>query len=146
MDFSLLRSSIHGIFQATVLEWVAISFSRGSSQPRDQTKDDVICTSKVIDISPGNLDSPCKSSSPAFHMMYSAYKLNEQGDNIHPWRTPFPIWKHSIVSCLVLTVTSWPAYRFLRRQVKCSGIPISSRIFPFVVIHTQFLASSVKQK
>ena len=81
MDFSLLRSSIHGIFQATVLEWVAISFSRGSSQPRDQTKDDVICTSKVIDISPGNLDSPCKSSSPAFHMMYSAYKLNKHSDN-----------------------------------------------------------------
>ena len=25
-------------------------------------------------------------------MMYSAYKLNKQGDNIQPWRTPFPIW------------------------------------------------------
>ena len=32
------------------------------------------------------------SSSPAFLMMYSAYKLNKQGDNIQPWRTPFPIW------------------------------------------------------
>ena len=31
---------------------------------------------------------------------------------------------------------SWPAYRFLRRQVKWSGIPISLRIFQFVVIHT----------
>ena len=31
-------SSIHGILQARVLEWVAISFSRGSSQPRDQTQ------------------------------------------------------------------------------------------------------------
>ena len=31
MDYSLLGSSIHGIFQARVLEWVAISFSRGSS-------------------------------------------------------------------------------------------------------------------
>ena len=31
-------SSVHGIFQARVLEWVAISFSRGSSQPRDQTQ------------------------------------------------------------------------------------------------------------
>ena len=30
-------SSVHGIFQARVLEWVAISFSRGSSQPRDRT-------------------------------------------------------------------------------------------------------------
>ena len=37
MDCSLPRSSICGIFQARVLEWVAISFSRGSSQPRDRT-------------------------------------------------------------------------------------------------------------
>ena len=38
MDYSLPGSSVHGIFQARVLEWVAISFSRGSSQPRDQTQ------------------------------------------------------------------------------------------------------------
>ena len=38
MDCYLLGSSIHGIFQARVLEWVAISFSRGSSQPRDLTQ------------------------------------------------------------------------------------------------------------
>ena len=37
MDCSLPGSSIHGIFQAGVLEWVAISFSRGSSQPRAGT-------------------------------------------------------------------------------------------------------------
>ena len=35
MDCSLPGSSIHGIFQARVLEWVAISFSSGSPQPRD---------------------------------------------------------------------------------------------------------------
>ena len=35
MDCSLPGSSVHGIFQAKVLEWVAISFSRGSSQPRE---------------------------------------------------------------------------------------------------------------
>ena len=38
MDCSLPGSSVHGIFQARVLEWVAISFSRGSSSPRDQTQ------------------------------------------------------------------------------------------------------------
>ena len=38
MNHSLPRSSIHGIFQARVLEWVDISFSRGSSWPRDQTQ------------------------------------------------------------------------------------------------------------
>ena len=37
MDCSLPGSSVHGIFQAIVLEWIAISFSRGSSQPRDWT-------------------------------------------------------------------------------------------------------------
>ena len=37
MDCSLPGSSVHGILQARILEWVAISFSRGSSQPRDQT-------------------------------------------------------------------------------------------------------------
>ena len=37
MDCSLPGSSIHGIFQAKILKWVAISFSRGSSQPRDWT-------------------------------------------------------------------------------------------------------------
>ena len=67
----------------------------------------------------------CVSSSPAFHMMYSAYKLNKQGENIQPWRTPFPIWNQSIVPCLVITVASWPTYRFLKRQVSCSSIPIS---------------------
>ena len=38
MDCNLPGSSVHGIFQARVLEWVAISFSRGSSRPRDQTQ------------------------------------------------------------------------------------------------------------
>ena len=44
------------------------------------------------------------SSSPAFCMIYSAYKLNKQGDNIQPWCTPFLIWSQSVVPCPVLTV------------------------------------------
>ena len=38
MDCSLPGSPIHGIFQVRVLEWVAISLSKGSSQPRDWTQ------------------------------------------------------------------------------------------------------------
>ena len=38
MDCSPPGSSIHGILQARILDWVAISFSRGSSQPRDRTQ------------------------------------------------------------------------------------------------------------
>ena len=37
MDCSLPGSSVHGILQARIREWVAVPFSRGSSQPRDQT-------------------------------------------------------------------------------------------------------------
>ena len=47
----------------------------------------------------------CQLPSP----MYSAYKLNKQGDNIQPWHTPFPIWNQSVVPCPILTVASWPA-------------------------------------
>ena len=38
MDCSLSGSSVHGIFQARVLEWIAISFFRGSSWPRNRTQ------------------------------------------------------------------------------------------------------------
>ena len=86
---------------------------------------------------PAILIPACASSSPAFLMMYSAYKLNKQDDNIQPQRTPFLIWNQSVVPCPVLTVASWPAYRLLRRQLRWSGTPIFLRIFPqFVVIYT----------
>ena len=48
MDFSLPDSSVHGIFQGRIQEWVAISHSRGSSQPRDWT-----CISSVSCIASG---------------------------------------------------------------------------------------------
>ena len=42
VDCSLPGSSVHGILQTRILEWVAIPFSRGSSWPRDQ-----ICISHI---------------------------------------------------------------------------------------------------
>ena len=79
----------------------------------------------------------CAYCSPAFLMMYSAYKLNKQGNNIQPWHTSFPIWNQSVVSRPVLTYASWPAYRFLKRQVGWSGIPIFSRTFYSLLWSTQ---------
>ena len=73
---------------------------------------------------PAILIPACVSSSPVFLMMHSAYKLNKQGDNIQPWRTPFPIWNQSVVPCPVLTVASWPACRFLKRQVRWSVLGV----------------------
>ena len=84
---------------------------------------------------PAILIPACVSSSLAFLIMYSAYKSNKQGDNIQPWCTPFQIWNQSVVPCPVLIVASRPAYRFLRRQIRWSGISISWRILQFIVIH-----------
>ena len=83
---------------------------------------------------PDILIPACVSFSLAFLMRYSSYKLNKQGNNLQPWHTPFPILNLSIVPCLVLTVASWPFYRFLRSQVRCFGILIYWRIFLFSVI------------
>jgi len=74
----------------------------------------------------------CASSSPAFLMMYSAYRLNKQGDNTQSWHTPFPIYNQSVVPCPVLTVPSRPANIFLRRQVRLSGVPTSLEEFSTV--------------
>ena len=49
---------------------------------------------------------------------------------------PFTIFNQSIVPCPVLTVASWNAYRFLKRQVSWSGIQNSQNFPQFVVVHT----------
>ena len=57
MDRSLPGSSVHGIFQARILEWVAISFSRGSSRPRDRIH--VFCIAeRLLSESEGNFIYP----------------------------------------------------------------------------------------
>ena len=94
-----------------------------------------LIVNEVIVISAGNLNSSLYSSNPGFHMMYSACKLNKQGFNIQLYCTPFLILNQSVVPCKVLTVASCPAYRLLRKQVRWFGIPISLRLFQFVVIH-----------
>ena len=62
-----------------------------------------ICMSEVLIFLPAILIPACGSSSSVFLMMYSAYKLNKQGDYIQPWCTPFPIWNQSVL-CPVLTL------------------------------------------
>ena len=85
---------------------------------------------------PAILIPACTSSRLAFCMMYSAYTLNKQGDNIQPWPTPFSIWNQSVVPWPVLTVAFWLAHRILRRQVSGLGSHLLKNFPQFVVIHT----------
>ena len=76
----------------------------------------------------------CPTSSPACHTMNSAYKLNKQV-TIYILDVLLSLFGISCCS-MCSSVSSCPAYGFHRRQVRWSGIPISLRIFLFLVIHT----------
>ena len=85
---------------------------------------------------PAILLPPCDSSSLAFHMIYSSYVLNKQGDNIEPWHTPFPILNQFIFPCPVLTTASCR----IKFSQEAGQVVWYSHLFKnvpqFVVIHT----------
>ena len=64
MNCSSPGSSVHGILQARILEWVAIPFSRGSSQPRDQTRVSCIAGRFFTAEPPGKKTPPRISQGP----------------------------------------------------------------------------------
>ena len=72
---------------------------------------------------------PAFNSSSQHFARCTLHMLNKQGDSVQPGHSPFPILNQSIVSFPGLIVASWPTYKFLSRQVRWSGIPISFRIF-----------------
>ena len=122
---------------ATILVFWRLSFKSVFSSSLSAIRVTPAAYLRLLVFLPAILIPACASSSPVFHMMCSTYKLKNQGDNIQPFHTPFPILNQSIVLCPVLTVASWPASRFLKRHVRRSGIPNSFKNFPqFVVIFT----------
>ena len=77
---------------------------------------------------------------PAWHFTWcTVHMLNKKDDNLQPWCTPYLILNQFVLPSPVLTVASWPAYRFSRRQVRWSGISISLRIFHSLLWSTQRL-------
>ena len=86
---------------------------------------------------PGILIPACASPSLAFCMMYSAYKLNKRNIRVTIYSLDVLLSQFGTSLCPFLTVASWPAYRFLRRQVLGGLVFPSLRIFQFVVIHSQ---------
>ena len=134
LDLSFLNVELKANFFTLLL-----TFIRRLCSPSSLSAIRVVSSAylRLLIFLPAILILACASSSPAFLMMHSAYKLNKQGDNIQPWHSSLPIGNQSVVPCPVLAVVSWPAYRFLKRQVRCSGIPISFRIFHNLLWSTQ---------
>ena len=78
----------------------------------------------------------CDSFSPAFCIMYSAYKLNKQDDNIQPRHTPFPILNQSAVPWLVLTCCFWSCIEVSQEAGKVVWYFHLFKNFPqFIMIH-----------
>ena len=79
---------------------------------------------------------------PAWHFSWYAQHvpLNKQSDSRQCCHTLFSILCESVVPYRVLTVASWSTYRFLKRQVRWSGIPISRRTFHSLLWSAQLKA------
>ena len=88
----------------------------------------------------------CNSSVLALLMICFTCKFNKQGDHKQPCHTPISILNQSVVPYRVLTVSSWPKCRFLRRQVRWSGIPISLNYSLLWSTYSKALAKSMKQR
>ena len=80
------------------------------------------------------------SSSLAFLIVCSAYRLNRHGDSRQPCHTSFSTLNQSVVPYRVLTAASSPTYRFLRKQVRWSGFLRAFHFFKsfpqFIMAHT----------
>ena len=77
----------------------------------------------------------CASSSLVLRIMYSAYKLNKQGDNIQPWCTPFPTLNQSFVpinyNSYIFNLIDWKKTESILTQMSPDPImPISAFAFP----------------
>ena len=98
MDYSRSGSSVHGILQARILEWVAISLSRRSSWPRDGTHiSSVQFSCSVVSHSlrphePQHTRPPCSSPTP----------------RVHPNPCPLSWWCHPTISSSVVPFASCP--------------------------------------
>ena len=86
------------------------------------------------------LNPACYSCSALFLMMCSVYRLKNQGNSrLSCCSRSFLILNQSVVPYRVLTVAYWLAYRFLRRQVRWCGSPISKSFPQFLMIQSQRL-------
>ena len=87
MDYNPPGSSVHGILQARILEWVAVPFSRGSSRPRDQTQLSCIA-GRLFTMEPLGKPTPsCSFGFSALGKPVASPCLYYQGHVLAPWHS-----------------------------------------------------------
>ena len=109
MDCNIPGSSVHGIFQARILEWVAISFSRGSSRPRDRTQ-----VSYII----GRCFTIWATGKPHFskcsiYSILSFYTVHEFSQQVYSGGLPFSPPVDVLLELSTMTCLGWPYIAWL---------------------------------
>ena len=128
MDFSLPGSSVQGISQARILEWVAISFSRGSSRPRDQTW--VSCIAGRVFI----VWATREAYKPLIQEVREAYRSAGKESTCNVGRPQFNSWVEKIPwrRGWLPTPVFWPG-EFHRQRSLASYSPCSFNVIPLMV-------------
>ena len=126
MDCSSSGSSVHGIFQARILEWVAVSYSKGSSQPRDRTRVSCgFCIGRWIPYhcTPGEGHSLCIghfSSVTLFmpHKEQSSLHKQEKTHTSRKWELCFQAWVgNTIKSFLLSEILTLHCWELAKRKI-----------------------------
>ena len=109
MNCSLPGSSVHGIFQAIVLEWIAISFSRGSSQPRDRT-----LISRIVDrcFTDASLVWATREAKNLLWDSFNYFKYCTYQSKVSIWYL-FIVFMSFLKFCMISSVISIFFHRFL---------------------------------
>ena len=118
--------SVHGILQARILEWVAISLSRGSSQPRDWVCFSYINRWDSLPLAPPGLPSPelvklkqhslCRRISVDTSDLYKTCVIFPRGilSRVHAQETPSKVLynHHPPTAPQILSFSPWPSDSF----------------------------------
>ena len=102
MDCSLPGPSIYGLFQAKILEWVAISFSRGSSQPGIESRSPALQADSLLCEPPGN----------------TWWDSEVQGMYVYLWLIHIVVWQKPIQHCKAVTLQLK-----IKKEVMCHPQP-----------------------
>ena len=135
MGCSPPSSSVHGILQARILEWVAIPFSRGSPQPRDRTQVSCIAGRFFTSKPPGKPALELKSKSESHSVVCNSLRPHGLYSS---WNSP---GQNSGVDSLSLRQGISPTQGSNPGLLHCRQIlyQLSHKESPFIWLHTSFL-------
>ena len=136
MDCSLPGSSIHGILQARILEWVAVSSSRRSSQPRDQT-----CSLMVPALASRSFTTKATWEAPYICVFVVVQLLSCGWLFVTPWTAAHRTSLSFIISRSLLKLISIQSVVPSNHLILCRPLLLLPSVFPSIRVFFQWVNS-----